>query len=94
MVEHVVQVIQKFLLGFEKAHGLLGAAFDFEWVHFVYNTLLEPALILSSSGAAAAGYRPPAIGGATGRGVATGVPRGRARCEVGPPGFEPGTGAL
>lgn len=46
MVEHVVQVIQKFLLGFEKAHGLLGAAFDFEWVHFVYNTLLEPALIL------------------------------------------------
>ncbi|KRT76172.1 MAG: hypothetical protein XU14_C0061G0007 [Armatimonadetes bacterium CSP1-3] len=36
MVEHVAQVIQKFLLGFDKAHGLLGSAFDFEWVHFIY----------------------------------------------------------
>ncbi len=46
MVEHVAQVIQKFLLGFEKAQGLLGSAFDFEWVHFLYNTSLEAALIL------------------------------------------------
>ncbi len=45
IVEHVAQVIQKFLLGFSQAHGLLGAAFDFEWVHFLYNTALEAALI-------------------------------------------------
>lgn len=39
MVEHVAQVIQKFGLGREEAHGILGML-DFEWVHFVYNTAL------------------------------------------------------
>lgn len=46
MVEHVAQVIQKFILGYPDAHGLLGSIFDFEWVHFIYNTTLEVALIL------------------------------------------------
>ncbi len=41
MVEHIAQVIQKFILDRPKAHGLLGAAFDFEWVHFTYNAGLE-----------------------------------------------------
>ncbi len=45
MVEHVAQVIQKFGLRMSEAHGLLGSIFDFEWVHFVYNTTLEIALV-------------------------------------------------
>jgi hypothetical protein len=39
-VEHIAQVIQKFFLELPEAHGLLGAAFDTEWVHFVYNLVL------------------------------------------------------
>ena len=46
MVEHVAQVIQKFILRQPESHGLLGAIFDFEWVHFVYNTSLEVTLVL------------------------------------------------
>lgn len=46
MIEHVAQVLQKFVLGQPEAHGLLGTIFDFEWVHFVYNTSLEIALLL------------------------------------------------
>ncbi len=46
MVEHVAQVIQKYGLGIANPHGLLGAIFDFEWVHFLYNTSLEVGLIL------------------------------------------------
>lgn len=34
MVEHVAQVVQKFLLRMSEAHGLLGSIFDVEWVHF------------------------------------------------------------
>lgn len=45
MMEHVAQVIQKFVLGQPEAHRLLGTIFDFEWVHFVYNTSLEVALV-------------------------------------------------
>ncbi|MDA2922677.1 hypothetical protein MYX07_05445 [Patescibacteria group bacterium AH-259-L07] len=39
MVEHIAQVIQKFWLGWEEAHGLI-TVLDFEWVHFVYNGVL------------------------------------------------------
>ena len=45
MVEHVAQVIQKFALGREEAHGLIGM-FDFEWVHFAYNAALIITLYL------------------------------------------------
>lgn len=46
--EHVAQVIQIYLLDLRppEAHGLLGSVFDFEWVHFVYNTGLELGLLL------------------------------------------------
>jgi hypothetical protein len=46
MLEHVAQVLQKFVLRQPEAHGLLGAIFDFEWVHFVFNTSLGAALVL------------------------------------------------
>jgi hypothetical protein len=45
VVEHVAQVTQKFVLGREQAHGLLGAIFDVEWVHLAYNASLETALV-------------------------------------------------
>lgn len=46
-LEHIAQVMQIYLLHSHPAHarGLLGAHFDFEWVHFAYNWGLE-ALIL------------------------------------------------
>jgi len=37
MLEHVAQVVQKFMLHWKRAPGILGDVFDFEWVHFVYN---------------------------------------------------------
>jgi hypothetical protein len=37
MLEHIVQVIQKFVLQFPVAHGILGASLDFEPVHFTFN---------------------------------------------------------
>lgn len=40
MVEHVAQVVQKFMLSFVQADGLLGALFNQEWVHFWYNAAL------------------------------------------------------
>lgn len=43
-VEHIAQVIQKFFLKLPEAHGLLGAAFDTEWVHFIYNLVLFAVL--------------------------------------------------
>lgn len=46
MLEHVAQVLQKFVLGQPEAHGLLGAIFDFEWVHFVFNVSLGAGLVL------------------------------------------------
>ncbi len=46
MFEHVAQVIQRFALGHEQAHGVLGALFDFEWVHFVFNASLEGAIVV------------------------------------------------
>ncbi len=36
MVEHVAQVIQKFVLGIAPAHGLIGAL-DLEQIHFAFN---------------------------------------------------------
>ncbi|MGQ0548259.1 MAG: hypothetical protein ACT4PY_01115 [Armatimonadota bacterium] len=46
MIEHVAQVLQKFLLRQSEAHGLLGTIFDFEWVHFVFNGFLEFVVVL------------------------------------------------
>jgi hypothetical protein len=45
MVEHVAQVTQKFILGWPKAPGLLGSIFDLEWVHFLYNSSLQVAIL-------------------------------------------------
>src|SRR5688572_24388548 len=45
MIEHVAQVTQKFVLHMKTAPGFLGAIFDLEWVHFLYNSLEEVALI-------------------------------------------------
>lgn len=39
MLEHIVQLIQKFVLNISAAHGLLGASLDFEPVHFIYNII-------------------------------------------------------
>lgn len=38
--EHVAQVIQLFFLRLPQGHGILGAAFDSEWLHFGYNAAL------------------------------------------------------
>ncbi len=46
VVEHVAQVVQKFVLGYTVAPGFLGSVFDLEWVHFTFNTALELALIV------------------------------------------------
>jgi hypothetical protein len=45
--EHVAQIVQIYAQQIPppNAHGLLGSAFDFEWVHFLYNISLEIALI-------------------------------------------------
>jgi len=39
MLEHIAQLIQKFVLHLPVAHGILGASLDFEPVHFTYNTI-------------------------------------------------------
>jgi hypothetical protein len=46
MIEHVAQVIQEFVLHHERARGLLGTIFDFEWVHFAFNAGLEAGIVL------------------------------------------------
>jgi hypothetical protein len=38
--EHLLQIVQKNLWGWQELPGLLGSVFDFEWVHFLYNTAL------------------------------------------------------
>jgi len=38
-LEHVVQVMQRFLLGVPDGNGLIGSLADIEPVHFVYNSL-------------------------------------------------------
>jgi nitrous oxidase accessory protein NosD len=43
--EHVVQVIQAKVLHRPRAHGVAGAAFDNEWVHLEFNTVLLVALV-------------------------------------------------
>ena len=60
MVEHVAQVIQKFMLGWTEAHGLLGAIFDLEWVHFIYNGGLEAALVITLAWIVRSGQPAPA----------------------------------
>jgi hypothetical protein len=39
ILEHIVQVIQKFVLQLPVAHGILGASLDFEPVHFTFNVV-------------------------------------------------------
>jgi hypothetical protein len=50
MLEHIAQLVQKFVLNSPTAHGLLGASLDFEPVHFTYNTiyLILVAIVLFS----------------------------------------------
>jgi hypothetical protein len=46
--EHVVQVLQKDAIGAScpnDCRGLLGFAFDLEWIHFVYNASIELGLL-------------------------------------------------
>jgi hypothetical protein len=43
MVEHVAQVIQKFYLKRNIAHGIVGQL-DLEWVHFGYNLMILAAI--------------------------------------------------
>lgn len=66
MVEHVLQVLQKYYWHVP-AHGLLGAALDREWVHMAYNSTLEATLV-----AMLLGY------GLWGRSALSEFPRGRA----------------
>jgi hypothetical protein len=56
-VEHLAQIIQKNVLGWSKFPGLLGAAFDFETVHFLYNL----ALFLSVAAVWIVYYKNPGI---------------------------------
>lgn len=44
--EHAAQVVQAKLLGRDAAHGIAGAAFDNEWVHLEFNTLLLAVLVI------------------------------------------------
>lgn len=46
VLEHMVQSAQVYFFGVSRpqAHGLLGAVFDFEWVHLAYNTVFLAAL--------------------------------------------------
>lgn len=39
MLEHIAQLVQKFVLQLPVAHGILGASLDFEPVHFTFNVL-------------------------------------------------------
>jgi hypothetical protein len=43
--EHVAQVIQLFFVRLAQGHGILGAAFDSEWLHFGYNAALFALLV-------------------------------------------------
>lgn len=39
-LEHLLQIVQKEVWHWDTYPGLLGAIFDFEWVHFLYNSAL------------------------------------------------------
>ena len=43
--EHVAQMVQRYALHLNRAPGLLGAWFDLEWVHLIYNTALLVAIV-------------------------------------------------
>jgi hypothetical protein len=45
MVEHIVQAVQKYGMEHQHAHGLLGAFFDNDPAHFVYNWAFFFALV-------------------------------------------------
>ena len=49
-VEHIVQVVQRTVLGIAKGAGMLGSAFDIEPVHMVYNVAFLVLLGLVYSG--------------------------------------------
>lgn len=44
--EHVAQLVQKFILGMPVAQGILGAMFDLEWVHFLFNVVTQSGLLV------------------------------------------------
>jgi hypothetical protein len=46
MLEHIAQLVQKFVLNIHAAHGLLGASLDFEPVHFTYNTIYLALVVI------------------------------------------------
>lgn len=46
MIEHVAQLIQKFVLNSSSAHGILGASLDLEPIHFVYNLIYLSLTVL------------------------------------------------
>jgi hypothetical protein len=74
VIEHIVLVVQVEALGIglERAHALLGARVDFEWLHFSYNLsflaalalLLVYSLRLQRDGAAVASWVVPVMVGA------------------------------
>ena len=45
MLEHVIQLVQLYVLDLPEGHGLAGAAVDQEWVHFAYNSALFATLL-------------------------------------------------
>lgn len=61
--EHISQVVQKFFLGLPQADGILGAAFDLEWVHFGYNLALLLSLwfVVGALWAGGSGWAPRAL---------------------------------
>ncbi|MBI3975084.1 MAG: hypothetical protein HY334_01715 [Armatimonadetes bacterium] len=44
--EHIAQLVQKFVLGMPVAQGILGAMFDTEWVHFLFNVVTQSGLLV------------------------------------------------
>jgi hypothetical protein len=73
--EHVTQLIQIYALSYAPpaAHGLLGSAFDFEWVHFIYNFGLELTLIALWLGYRSLRQSDPSAASRLGLGVLAGL---------------------
>ncbi len=59
--EHVAQLVQKFVLNLPVAQGILGAMFDTEWVHFLFNVVTQTGLVVVYLLWRRAGARVPAV---------------------------------
>ena len=59
--EHVAQLVQKFILLRPTAQGILGATFDLEWVHFLFNVVPMTGLVVVYLLLRRAGARVPAV---------------------------------